>query len=357
MRTINRSKPVLVTGANGYLASWIIKQLLDDGITVHATVRDKNQTKKYDHLLQIAAAEKGVLKIFEADLLMNGSFEQAMKNCELVIHTASPFKIQGIKNARKELLEPALQGTRNVLNTVSKTATVKRVVLTSSVVAIYGDNKDIEKTDDQIFTEKNWNTTSSERHQPYPYSKTLAEKEAWKIEDAQERWDLVVINPGFILGPALNKNSSGTSIDFMRDLGSGRFKMGIPEAINGVVDVRDAARAHILAGYTPQASGRYITVASTKSFKDIADVLREKYPSLPLPKNQVPKSLVWLMAPLLGVTHKFVERNFGVPIRFDNSKIQNDLGIQFIPFEQTVTDHMDQLITDGLVHPPKKNKS
>ncbi len=119
MKTIDKSKPVLVTGATGYLASWIVKQLLDEGYPVHATVRNKQQTKKYEYLLQLASESKGKLAIFEADLLNEGSFKEAMQNCELVIHTASPFKISGIKDAQKELVEPALKGTQNVLNTAT----------------------------------------------------------------------------------------------------------------------------------------------------------------------------------------------------------------------------------------------
>ena len=154
MRTIDQTKPVLVTGGTGYLASWIIKQLLDEGREVRTTVRNLAQKDKYAHLTKIAVTSNGALQFFEADLLHPGSFSEAMKDCELVIHTASPFIISGVKNAQKELIEPALEGTRNVLDSVNKTDSVKRVVLTSSVVAIYGDSVDIAKTENGIFTEK-----------------------------------------------------------------------------------------------------------------------------------------------------------------------------------------------------------
>ncbi|HKJ43401.1 MAG TPA: NAD-dependent epimerase/dehydratase family protein, partial [Sunxiuqinia sp.] len=125
MKTIDHTKPILVTGATGYLASWIVKQLLEDGFTIHATVRQKANTDKYQYLLDLAKASKGTLKIFEADLLVPNSFWEAMNSCELVIHTASPFKITGIKNADKELVQPALQGTRNVLFAANDTHSVK----------------------------------------------------------------------------------------------------------------------------------------------------------------------------------------------------------------------------------------
>ena len=146
MREIDKSKPVLVTGGSGYVASWIIKMLLEDGIHVKATVRDPSNSKKVGHLKALAKASAGKLNLFKSDLLDTGSFDEPMRDCELVIHTASPFFLTGIKNPGKELIRPAREGTRNVLESAKRTPTVKRVVLTSSVVAIYGDNADIAAT-------------------------------------------------------------------------------------------------------------------------------------------------------------------------------------------------------------------
>lgn len=91
MRQIDRAKPVLVTGGTGYMASWIIKMLLEDGISVNATVRDPSDAGKVQHLTYIADASEAQLKLFKSDLLDPGSFDDPMQGCELVIHTASPF--------------------------------------------------------------------------------------------------------------------------------------------------------------------------------------------------------------------------------------------------------------------------
>lgn len=352
MKTIDRSKPILVTGGTGYLASWIVKQLLDQGLEVRTTVRNLSQKDKYAHLTALAVKSKGVLMFFEADLLKKGSFAEAISGCELVIHTASPFKISGIKNAEKELVEPALEGTRNVLATVNETESVKRVVLTSSVVAVFGDAIDIQKTKDGIFTEEYWNTTSSTEHQPYPYSKTLAEKLAWQMAESQNRWDLLTINPGFIMGPSLSKRTDSTSIEIMLQLASGKFKSGVPSGTMSFVDVRDVARAHILAGFTPSASGRHICTSEDRSFLDMANALRRDFSEFPLPKGYVPKWLFSLIAPMVGFTRKYVKLNVGYDIRMDNSYIKKDLGMDFIPFEQTITDHFKQLLDDEIIKRP-----
>lgn len=349
MKTIDQTKPILVTGGTGYLASWIIRQLLDDGKEVRTTVRNLTQKEKFAHLTEIASKSSGRLQFFEADLLKPGSFSEAMKDCELVIHTASPFKISGIKNAQKELVEPALEGTRNVLDSVNKTESVKRVVLTSSIVAVYGDGVDLAKTEKGIFTEEHWNFSSSVDHQPYSYSKTLAEKLAWEMAGKQSRWDLLSINPGLIMGPSLSKRTDSTSIDLMIQLTSGKFKTGVPSGKMGIVDVRDVAKSHILAGFRATASGRHICVSDHKTFLDLANAIRTKYLQYPLPKGFVPKWLFWLIAPMAGFTRKYVKLNVGIDIKFDNSYIRKDLGLKFLPFEKTITDHFQQLVNDGII--------
>jgi len=349
MKIIDRTKPILVTGGTGYLASWIVKQLLDLGLEVRTTVRNLAQKDKYAHLTALAVKSKGVLQFYEADLLKKGSFAEAMAGCELVIHTASPYKISGIKNPQKELVDPAVEGTRNVLDTVNATHSVKRVVITSSVVAIFGDAIDIHKTEKGIFTEEHWNFSSSPDHQPYPYSKTMAEKLAWSMAGEQSRWDLLTIHPGFIIGPSLSKRTDSTSIEIMIQLASGKFKSGVPSGKMGFVDVRDTAKAHILAGFTHTASGRHICIAHEKSFLDLANAIRARYPELPLPKKFVPKWLFSLMAPMIGFSRKYVKRNVGIDIRMDNDYIKQDLGMRFLPFEKTITDHFEQLLNDGII--------
>ena len=347
---INRSAPALVTGGSGYIASWLIKYLLEDGVDVHATVRDASNDTKVGHLKQIAKETSATLTLFEADLLHDGAFDEAMDGCEVVFHTASPFVISGIKDPQRDLVDPAVNGTRNALESANRTSSVKRVVLTSSVVSIYGDAADLKEVDGDVFTEEHWNTTSSLSHQPYSFSKVEAERVAWEIADAQDRWDLIVINPGFVLGPSLTTASDSASFATMKQLVDGTMRLGAPALELGVVDVRDVAQAHINAGYFPATSGRHICVSRSATMLELGRALAETFGRrYPFPKRELPTFMVWLAAPTAGLTRKYVAGNMGHPLKFDNGRARKNLGVEFRPVETTVVDHFQQLIDDGLV--------
>jgi nucleoside-diphosphate-sugar epimerase len=328
----------------------LVKYLLENGHDVHATVRDPSNMDKVGHLKELADGASGTLTLFAADLRDDGAFDEAMAGCELVFHTASPFVMFGIKDPQKELVDPAVTGTRNALESANRVSSVKRVVLTSSVVSIYGDAVDLQRSGRDVLTEDDWNTTSSLSHQPYPYSKVQAERAAWEIAEAQDRWDLVVINPGFVLGPSLTTASSSATFDTIKQFYDGTLRMGAPAIELGVVDVRDVAQAHLKAGYTPAASGRNICVSRSMTFLEMGRVLASTFGRrYPFPRRELPKPLVWLAAPTARVTHKYVSNNVGYPLRFDTSRVRETLGIEFRPVETTVVDHFQQLIDDGIV--------
>lgn len=354
MVTIDKSKPVLVTGATGYVAGWIIKHLLEEGITVHAAVRNPGDKSKVAHLDKIAAASKAQIVYFKSDLLVQDSYTEAMQGCELVFHTASPF-ITSVKDPQKDLIDPAVLGTKNVLDSVNKTPSVKRVVLTSSCAAIYTDAIDCQNAPGGMLTESVWNTTSSIDYQPYSYSKTLAEKKAWEIAGLQKHWDLVTINPSLVLGPMLNpKGTTSESFHILKQIGDGTMKMGVPKMGLGLVDVRDVAKAHVLAGYTPTAQGRYITSAHNTDFLEMALTLQEKFGSkFPLPKKALPKWLLMIIGPIANklFTRQFVRNNVDVAWKADNSKIKQDLKITFLPIKTTMVDSFQVLVDEKIILP------
>ncbi len=349
--TIPRENPVLVTGATGYVAGRVVERLLQEGLTVHATVRDPSKTDRLTYLNELADAHPGEIRFFGADLLKPGSFAEAMEGCSVVFHLASPFTNR-VDDPQKELIDPAVHGTANVLEQANAVASVQRVVVTSSCAAIYGDSVDLAQTPRGVFDETVWNTTSTLSHNPYSLSKTLAEKKAWEIANAQDRWRLVVCNPALVMGPGIKIHGSSESLKFMNQLTDGTLSMGAPDIRIGIVDVRDLAEAHVRAGFLPDAEGRHVLVGTDASMMAMADALREDWAHLPLPKRLLPKWLLWLVGPFAGFSRTFVSRNIGYPWKADTSKSIEKLGLTYRPLAATMGDFAGQLADDGRIPAP-----
>jgi len=166
------NKPICVTGASGFIASYIIRELLSGGYTVRGTVRGLKEGNKYEYLTSFPGAADR-LSLVQAELLTEGSYDGATAGCEYVIHAASPYFLD-TQDSQQDLVDPALKGTLNVLQACAKAGSVKKVVLTSSVAAVFD-----EPISGHVYTEKDWNETSSLKRNPYYYSKTLAERSAW----------------------------------------------------------------------------------------------------------------------------------------------------------------------------------
>lgn len=343
------NKIVLVTGATGYIGSWVTKYLLEKNYTVRIAVRNKGNVKKYQHLLDIAGNTKGSIEVFEADLLKENSYDEAARGANAVMHIASPFTLR-FKDAQRDLIEPAIKGTRNVLNAATKSGTVTRVVLTSSVAAVYGDNIDMQNQGLTEFTEEHFNTTSSAKHQPYSFSKVSAEKEAWKISQEQNRWNLVVVNPSFVMGPSLANTSDSESIVFVREILKGKLFFGAPDLSFGFVDVRDVALAHILALEKESAEGRHILSGREMNVMELSKVIEKNFKGkYKLPIMKAPKPLLYLVGGLFGVTPKFVKLNVGYPVKLNSTKSRGLLGLKYRNIDETVTDMVNQMHELGIV--------
>ena len=330
MPNIDTNTPVLVTGATGYVAGWLIRQLLEAGVTVHAAVRDPDNAEKRAHLDAMAASLPGDIRFFKADLLDDGSFDAATQGVGTVFHTASPFIVQ-YDDPQKDLVDPAVNGTENVLKSASRVDSVKRVVLTSSCAAIFSNINDVLNAPGGMLTEDLWNRTSTLENNPYSLSKTLAEKAAWSIADAQDQWKLVVINPALVIGPGTAASQTSGSFDYIRMLADGTFKDGAPDFHIGMVDVRDVADAHFRAAYVPDASGRHITFAESLTLDDLADTLRTEMPGLPLPAAKAHGGSKW---------------------KADNSRSRNGLGVSYRNPRAGLAEMVQQLVDIGQVAQP-----
>ncbi|MER5748905.1 NAD-dependent epimerase/dehydratase family protein [Streptomyces sp. NPDC002088] len=335
---------VLVTGGSGFVGSHLVRRLLEHGYRVHTTVRTTADAAKVGPLADMRDVFPGRLELFEADLLVRGSFDEAMQGCRVVFHVASPFLMpEKIKDGRRDMVDPALLGTRNVLGSVERTPEVERLVFTSTVGAIFGDYIDVRGMDDQVLAEKYFNTTSTVDNNPYHYAKTLAERAAWDAEAAQDRWRMVSVNPGLILGPSLTPASQSGSLFLLDELFKGYFFYGAPDFSFTTADVRDVADAHIAAAENPDAKGRYIVAAETMtSFHEMSRIIRRRYPrSLRLPRTALPHWPVRVLGPAFGLTQDYIRKHLGIRFRVDNGRSVHELGITYRPIEETLLEHYE----------------
>jgi nucleoside-diphosphate-sugar epimerase len=334
--------PILVTGASGFVASRIVERLLEKGYAVRGTVRSLNKAREVMRLRDLPGAADR-LELVEADLNTPASFDAAARGCASAMHTASPYALH-VEDPTRDLVDPAVNGTRNVLAACARAATVSRVVLTSSMAAITD-----EPESDHVLTEKDWNTKSSLDRNPYYYSKTMAERAAWEfVEREKPPFDLVAINPFLIIGPSLVPSLNVSNQIFV-DLLKGTYP-GIVSLTWGFVDVRDVAEAHVRAMETPSANGRYICAGETGSMRHVVDLLRQKgwgdgrkLPSMGLDNavgNVVVKLGSYLQPTGVG---SYLRTHVGRVPRYDTSKIRRELGMQFRPVDQSVLETIDDL--------------
>jgi dihydroflavonol-4-reductase len=272
-----------VTGATGFLASHIVKRLLARKFTVHATVRSLANKSKYEFLQQLPNADTH-LKVFEADLLKEGSFDEAFKGASVVLHVASPFQIDSKLDPQKDLVDPAVKGTQNVLNSSQHTKEVRRVVITSSVAAVFSGE---QIQPDKVFNEEDWNTVSSLTNNPYSFSKVEAEKAAWNyIKEKNPHFDIVTLQPPLIVGPILSKltqDDLNTSSQFVLNALLS-LKKGEPVGAWGLayIHVDDIAELHVLAGLStnPKVSNnRFILSEGAHLFTDVARIALKEFPN------------------------------------------------------------------------------
>ncbi|KAJ3707884.1 hypothetical protein LUZ61_011589 [Rhynchospora tenuis] len=270
---------VCVTGAGGFAASWLVKLLLSKGFIVHGTVRDPS-AEKYAHLKRLDNATQNLI-LFKADLLDYVSIASAVAGCEGVFHVASPVPSFVVPNP-EVLLEPAVTGTKNVLK-ASLEAKVKRVVMVSSVSAIYmkpggpkGEVVDESCWSDELYcrTTKNW----------YCLSKTVAERQALDFA-SKNGLDVVTVCPSLIFGPMLQSTINASNLVLINLVKGTRET--VENTTRNIVDVRDLAAALLLVYENKEASGRYIANSHIRNTHDLIGLLKFLFPNYIYPKSIV----------------------------------------------------------------------
>lgn len=327
---------VLVTGGTGFIAGHVIQELLDHDYVVRATVRTTT------------AALHDQVETVQADLSSNDGWAEAVADCDYVLHVASPFPTT-IPDDEQELIRPAVEGTLRVLRTAAASGTVKRVVLTSSCAAIVTGR---DRRDHTVCTEADWSDVDTSP--PYQKSKTLAERAAWDFMatlPAAQQFELVVVNPGMVLGP-LGRASAGTSVDIVRRILI-RDAPGVPRMSFAIVDVRDLAVGHRLAMEVPSAAGnRYILAGEEMWMRDVALILAAEFNDrgFRVPTGTLPNWVLWLAARFdrsLRLVLYFLDRRE----RVSAAKAQRELGWTVRPARDSIIDTATSLIEKGIVTP------
>ena len=332
---------VLVTGGTGFLGGWCVAELLKRGHEVRTTVRDtKREQAVRDAVAAAGAPDDARLTVHQADLTSDDGWADAVSGCRHVLHVASPFPPVQPKDP-DELIVPARDGALRVLR-AALDAGAERIVMTSSVAAVRGSRDSTEQTP---FTEVDWTDGDDTKLTPYVRSKTLAEQAAWQLaRDGGAEDRLAVINPGAIIGPALNDDHS-YSLQAVQRLLSG----GMPAAPRlgfSFVDVRDVADLHLLAMTKPEAGGeRFIATDEFMWMPDLAKVLRERLgeQAAKVPKRTAPDMVIRAMSRFDPSIRSFVG-DLGKRQWISSEKARSLLGWQTRPVGDSIEDTARSLL-------------
>ena len=332
---------ILVTGGSGYIAGYLIRQLVAEGWTVNTTVRSLNREAEVRAALAVPEAS---LRFFAADLMDDAGWAEAVAGCSHVAHVASPFPPGAVKH-EDDLIVPAREGALRALR-FAVAAGVTRFVMTSSVAAIAYGHTGVERP----YTEADWTDVTAPGLGAYVKSKTVAERAArdWVAANG-DGLEFCTINPSAVLGPLLSDDFS-TSIEFVKRLIDGSMP-GFPRLGFAVVDVRDLADLHVRALNAPNmANERFIGAGPFFMMKDVGKILRDRLgpEARKVPTRNVPDFVIKLMA-LFDASIRQVTGELGRTRAADSSHAREMLGWVPRPAEESIIDTARSLIDRGIV--------
>jgi dihydroflavonol-4-reductase len=328
-------KKVLLTGASGYIGKHIALKLLLEGYEVRASVRSEAKAEELRQALRshLDANFKleDHLSFVELDLEQDSGWNDALEGIEVLMHTASPFPIASPKD-ENQIIVPAVEGTLRALKAAHH-AGVKRVILTSSVAAIYGSELPAGKTefDETIFTD----VEHPIGRLAYTKSKTLAEAAAWDyVRTSAPEIDFTTINPVLVLGAPLDRNF-GSSVSLVERILSAKDPM-LPNVSFSIVDVKDVAAMHVNSIKNSRTYGeRIIASSSMLSFVEIAKYLQKSLPALKIKSMQAPDFVIRILS-LFDADIKAIVPMLGDRTPVSSQKAQDIFNMRFIPAEKSI---------------------
>lgn len=309
---------VLLTGASGFIAKHILRELIAANYTIKASTRSEQAQQQVQQLFPHANIE-----YVHLDLLHDDGWDDALAGVDVLLHTASPFPGANPRDPQ-EVIRPAVDGTLRALSAAQR-AGVQRVILTSSCVAIYKD-----PTKDPLLpsTRANWTDPDSPRASAYDASKTLAERAAWDFAAKHPELNLTTINPGVVFGPPMDEHV-GTSLNLLESIYHGKMS-ALPRLKVPCVDVRDVARIHVLAIENGQTYGeRFPATSGALSLKDIAVALKQAYPEQNISTREIPDFSIKALA-LISSQAKAIVGNIGLNGEVDGSDAPKVMGFEYL---------------------------
>ncbi|XP_057975736.1 dihydroflavonol 4-reductase-like isoform X1 [Malania oleifera] len=326
---------VCVTGAAGFIGSWLVMRLLEHGYVVRATVRDPGNMKKVKHLLELPKATTH-LTLWKADLAEEGSFDEAISGCAGVFHVATPMDFES-KDPENEVIKPTIEGMIGIMKSCLKAKTVRRLVFTSSAGTV-----NIQEHQQPVYDETCWSDMEFCRSKKmtgwmYFVSKTLAEQAAWDFAK-EHNIDFISIIPTLVVGPFLMSSMPPSLITALAPITPGNEAHYSIIRQGQFVHLDDLCNAHIYLYEHPKAEGRYICSSHDATIFHLAKMLSQKYPEYNVP-----------------TTFKDVDENLKV-VSFSSKKLIES-GFQFkYSLEDMFTGAVETCRAKGLLPPSAENQ-
>ncbi|PSR99660.1 Dihydroflavonol 4-reductase [Actinidia chinensis var. chinensis] len=271
---------VCVTGASGFIGSWLVMRLLERGYYVRATVRDPANMSKVRHLLDLPNAATR-LSLWKADLVDEGSFDDAVHGCAGVFHVATRTDFSSVKDPESEVIKPTVNGVLNIMRSCSKAESVKRLIYTSTTGTISRQQHPQSEYDESFWTDIDFCRAQKMAGWMYLVAKTMAEKAAWEFAK-ENGLDLVTIQPSLVLGPFITPLMPA-SIKISLALITRNETFYPLLARLCAVHLDDVCNAHIYLFEHVQAKGRYICSSHCFTIFEITKWLSQKYPEFDIP--------------------------------------------------------------------------